>query len=164
MARADNGIIGAENKLPWHISSDLKHFKHLTFGKPIIMGRKTFESIGKPLKGRTNIVVTRDQEWTADGTVVCNDPKKAQGFAKDCAAKDGVGEIMVAGGAEIYGSFINDADRIYLTEVHRYYDGDACFTALDKRLWKEVSRDWFEPDDAGGPPYSFVVLDRSKHT
>ena len=101
MARADNGTIGADNAMPWHISSDFKNFKKLTMGKPMIMGRKTFESIGKPLKGRTNIVVTRDPEWRANGAVVCHDLKDAEKVARAQAAKDGVDEVMVIGGAEI---------------------------------------------------------------
>ncbi len=160
MARADNGTIGADNTLPWHISSDLKNFKRLTMGKPVIVGRKTFDSIGKPLKGRTNIVVTRDPEWGANGTVICHDLKEAERVARDQAATDGVNEVMVIGGAEIYARLLNDADRIYLTEVHRRYDGDAWFTAPDKTQWKEVSRERFAPDDEGEPPYSYVVLDR----
>jgi dihydrofolate reductase len=160
MARADNGTIGADNALPWHISSDLKNFKRLTTGKPVIMGRKTFESIGKPLKGRTNIVVTRQTDWFAGDTVVCHDLKNAVKAARLQATNDNVDEIMVIGGAEIYARLLNEADRIYLTEVHRRYDGDAWFTAPDKTQWKEISRERFAPDDEGGPSYSFIVLDR----
>ena len=160
MARSDNGTIGADNALPWHISSDLKNFKRLTLGKPVIMGRKTFESIGKPLKGRTNIVATRDPQWSAGGMIVCHDLKDAVETARAQASTDGVDEIMVIGGAEIYARLLIDADRIYLTEVHRRYDGDVWFTAPDKTQWKEVSRERFAPDDEGGPSYSFVVLNR----
>jgi dihydrofolate reductase len=159
MARADNGTIGTDDSLPWHISSDLKNFKRLTMGKPIIMGRKTFESIGRPLKGRTNIVVTRQADWSAPGTKAFLNLKDAVKAAREQAANDEVDEIMVIGGAEIYACFLNDADRIYLTEVHRRYDGDAWFTAPDKTQWKEISRERFAPDDEGGPSYSFVVLD-----
>ena len=160
MARAENGTIGTDNALPWHISSDLKNFKKLTMGKPILMGRKTFESIGKPLKGRVNIVITRQAGWTASDVTVCRDIKDAVSVAKQQASKDGAGEVMVIGGAEIYARLLLEADRIYLTEVHRRYDGDAWFTAPDKAHWKEVSRERFPPDDEGGPSYSFVVLDR----
>jgi len=160
MARADNGTIGADNALPWHISSDLKNFKCLTTGKPVIMGRKTFDSIGKPLKGRTNIVVTRDPQWNVSGTIVCHDLKEAIETGRTQAATDGVNEIMVIGGAEIYVRLLKDADRIYLTEVHQRYEGDAWFTAPDKTQWKEMSRERFAPDDEGGPSYSFVVLNR----
>ena len=160
MARAENGTIGIENAMPWHISADFKNFKRVTMGKPLIMGRKTYDSIGKPLKGRTSIVVTRDRTWTANGTVVCHDLKEAEKVARAQADKDGVDEVMIMGGAEIYARFLNDADRIYLTEVHRRYEGDAWFTATDKTQWKEVSRERFAPDDEGGPSYSFVVLDR----
>ena len=160
MARSDNGTIGANNALPWRISSDLKHFKNLTMGKPIIMGRKTYDSIGKPLKGRTNIVATRDKCWKADGILVCHNLVDAIQKANAQAQRDGVEEIMVIGGAEIYARLINDADRIYLTEVHRRYDGDVWFTAPDKNNWKEVSRERFAPDDESGPSFSFVVFDR----
>jgi len=160
MARAENGTIGADNALPWHISADLKNFKQLTMGKPVVMGRKTFESIGKPLKGRPNIVITRQAGWSASGVTVCNEIKDAVQKAKLQAAKDSVDEVMVIGGAEIYARLINEADRIYLTEVHRQFDGDAWFTAPDKTQWKEISRERFAPDDEGGPSYSFVVLDR----
>lgn len=160
MARAENGTIGVDNTLPWHISADLKNFKKVTQGKPVVMGRKTFDSIGKPLKGRTNIVVTRQTDWSAPGVTVCHDIKQAVETAKGQASKDGVDEVMIMGGAELYARLLNDADRFYLTEVHRPYEGDAWFTAPDKTQWKEVSRERFAPDEEGGPPYSFVVLER----
>ncbi len=162
MARAENGTIGADNALPWHISSDLKNFKKLTMAKPVVMGRKTFESIGKPLKGRTNIVVTRQQDWQADGVTICHDVKEAVTAAKKAAVDDGVDEVMIIGGAEIYARLLLEADRIYLTEVHRRYEGDAWFTAPDKTQWKEISRERFPPDDQDGPSYSFVVFDRRR--
>ncbi|NKB45900.1 MAG: dihydrofolate reductase [Alphaproteobacteria bacterium] len=162
MARAENGTIGADNALPWHISADLKNFKRLTMGKPVVMGRNTFESIGKPLKGRANIVITRQPDWAADGTVVCHDIKEAVSTAKAQAKKDGVDEVMVIGGAEIYARVLNEADRFYLTEVHRRYDGDAWFTAPDKTQWKETDRERFAPDEEGGPSYSFVSFDRRR--
>ena len=162
MARAENGTIGVDNALPWHISADLKNFKRLTMGKPVVMGRKTFESIGKPLKGRANIVITRQTDWTATGAIVCYDIKDAIKTAKAEAAKDGVDEVMVIGGAEIYARVLNDADRFYLTEVHRRYEGDAWFTAPDKTQWKEVSRERYAPDEEGEPSYSFVTFERRK--
>ncbi len=162
MARAENGTIGADNALPWHISSDLKNFKKLTMGKPVLMGRKTFESIGKPLKGRTNIVITRQADWSAPGVIVCHDIKEAVALSKQKASDEGAEEIMVIGGAEIYARVLLEADRIYLTEVHRHYEGDAWFTAPDKTQWKELSRERFPPDDEGGPSYSFVVFDRRR--
>jgi dihydrofolate reductase len=160
MARAENGTIGVNNTLPWNISSDLKNFKRLTMGKPVVMGRKTFESIGKPLKGRANIVITRQADWVATGVIVCHDIKDAVETAKFEAEKEAVDEVMVIGGAEIYGRVLNDADRFYLTEVHRRYEGDACFTAPNKTQWKEVSRERFVPDEEGGPSYSFVAYER----
>ncbi|MDG2244182.1 MAG: dihydrofolate reductase [Rhodospirillaceae bacterium] len=162
MARAENGTIGADNALPWHISADLKNFKRLTMGKPVVMGRKTFESIGKPLKGRANIVITRQSDWSASGAIVCHDIKEAVRTAKAQAEKDDVNEVMVIGGAEIYARVINDADRFYLTELHRPYEGDAWFAAPDKTKWGETSRERFGPDEEGGPSYSFVCFDRRK--
>ena len=162
MARAENGIIGADNALPWHISADLKNFKRLTMGKPVVMGRKTFESIGKPLKGRANIIITRQSDWSASGAIVCHDIKEAVKTAKTQAEKNGVDEVMVIGGAEIYARVLNEADRFYLTEVHRPYEGDAWFAAPDKTQWTETSRERFGPDKEGGPSYSFVSLDRRK--
>lgn len=160
MARAENGTIGVDNTLPWRISADLKYFKRMTQGKPVVMGRKTFDSIGKPLKGRTNIVVTRQKEWSAPGVTVCHDIRSAVDTAKAQAVADGVDEVMIMGGAELYARLLIEADRFYLTEVHRPYEGDAWFTAPDKTHWKEVSRERFAPDEEGGPPYSFVVLER----
>jgi dihydrofolate reductase len=162
MARAENGTIGVDNALPWHISADLKNFKRLTMGKPVVMGRKTFESIGKPLKGRANIVITRQADWSASGAIVCHDVKEAVKAAKAEAAKDGVDEVMVIGGAEIYARVLNDADRFYLTEVHRRYEGDAWFTAPDKTQWKEISRERYAPDEEGEPSYSFVAFERRR--
>jgi len=162
MARAENGTIGIDNTLPWHISSDLKNFKKVTMAKPVIMGRKTFESIGKPLPGRTNIVITRQADWQVKGAIVCHDVKEAVTSAKKAAADTDAEEIMVIGGAEIYARLLLEADRIYLTEVHRHYEGDAWFTAPDKTQWKEISRERFPPDDQDGPSYSFVVFDRRR--
>ena len=128
--------------------------------KPVIMGRRTYDVLGKPLDGRTNIVVTRQRDWSAEGVTVCHDVKDAVRTAKAQAERDGVDEVMVIGGAEIYARVLNEADRIYLTEVHRPYEGDAWFTAPDKTQWKETARERFPPDEEGGPSYSFVTLDR----
>lgn len=160
VAWADNGVIGKDGKLPWHIPADLKFFKRVTVGKPVIMGRKTFESIGKPLPRRTNIVVTRDQGWSAEGVVVVQDLASAFALAYEDAHRTGADEVMVIGGADIYRQTLGRADRIYMTEIHQPFVGD---TVLDLDLaggWRETSREHHEPESPGGPSFSFVVLDR----
>lgn len=160
VARADNGVIGRDNGLPWRISEDMKYFKATTMGKPLVMGRKTFESIGLALPGRTTIVVTRDRDFGAEGVQVAHDLDSAVRLAEDVARADGVDEVMIAGGAEIYAQALDRAGRIYLTEVHCVIDGDAHFPKLDPATWRETAREDFDAP-AGGYAYSFVVLDRS---
>lgn len=158
IARADNGIIGKDGRLPWHIPADLQFFKRVTLGKPVIMGRKTFESIGKPLPRRTNIVVTRDAAWQAPGVVVANDVASAFALAYEEAHRTGADEIAVIGGADIYLQTLAAAQRIYLTEVHGSFEGDTRLD-LDFRGWREVSR---ERHEAQGdlPAFSFVIYER----
>jgi dihydrofolate reductase len=159
VARAENGVIGAGGKLPWHISADLKHFKALTVGKPVVMGRKTYDSIGKPLPRRTNIVITRDPNWRAEGVVVAHDMATALALAYEDAHRTGVDEVMIIGGAEIYAHALPHAKRIHLTEVHREYLGD---TKLDLDLtgWQERDRASHAPETPDGPAYHFVTLER----
>ena len=159
LARAENGVIGVNGKLPWHISADLQHFKRLTVGKPVVMGRKTFDSIGKPLPRRTNIVVTRDKAWQAAGVVVAHDLQSALAMAYEDAHHSGVDELAVIGGADIYRQALPEARRLYLTEVHRAYDGDTVL-ALDLSGWREISRERHEAEKADGPAFSFVTLER----
>ena len=157
LARAENGVIGVQGRLPWHLPADLQHFKRLTLGKPVIMGRKTFDSIGKPLPRRLNIVVTRDPTWTAPGVQVAQDLKTALAIGYEDALRTGADEVMVIGGAEIFRLVMDLASRIYLTEVHRTLAGDAHVDLPEG--WREVSRERHE--SAGEePPYSFVTLDR----
>ncbi len=153
VAMAANGVIGRDNRLPWHISEDLRYFKRVTMGKPLVMGRKTFQSIGKPLPGRPNIVVTRDPAWSSEGVQVAHSVAQALETARGLAAG---GEVMVIGGAELFKAALATARRLYLTEVHRNYDGDVFFPDPDPASWREVSRE----DHAGDPAYSFVVLER----
>lgn len=160
VARAENGVIGLDGKLPWHISADLQFFKAQTVGKPIIMGRKTFQSIGKPLPRRTNIVVTRDEAWTAPGVVVAHDINTALALGYEEAHRTGVGEVMVIGGAEIYAQSLAHAGRIYLTEVHRKYDGDTKLE-LDLTGWNETRRAPHKNETPGEPDFSFVTLERT---
>ena len=160
-AMAQNRIIGRNNNLPWHLPEDLKYFKRINLGKPVIMGRKTFESIGKPLPGRTNIVVTRNADFSAEGVKTVNSLSAAKALCESIGEIDGISEAMVIGGAEIYTQAMPVADRLYLTEVHANVDGDTFFPEFDRSLWKEVAREDF---DASGPnpyAYSFIVLDKS---
>ena len=124
VAAARNGVIGRNNALPWHLPEDLKYFKQVTMGKPILMGRKTFESIGRALPGRSNLVITRNGEWQAEGVQVVRSLEAALSLAEDIALIDGVDELMVIGGAQIYAEALPRAERIYLTEVDADVDWD----------------------------------------
>ena len=155
-ALADNRVIGRGNALPWHISADLKHFKRTTLGKPIIMGRKTFESIGRPLPGRRNIVVSRRADFRPDGVSVVGSAEQAVALARAVALEEGVDEVVVIGGEQLYRSLLPLARRLYLTEVHRDVDGDAWFPPLDAG-WREIER---QPGSEGEWRFSFVTLSR----
>lgn len=161
VARAENGVIGKDGKLPWHISADLQFFKRMTLGKPIIMGRKTYESIGRPLPRRTNIVVTRDAAWSAAGVTATQDLATAFALAYEDTHRTGADEIAVIGGAEIYRQTLPRADRVYLTDVHRAFEGDTVLD-LDLSAWREISRERHDPEAADGPAFSFVVLERPR--
>ena len=152
LARARNGVIGRDNQLPWHIPADLKHFKALTQGKPMIMGRRTFESLPGLLPGRRHIVLTRDKDWSAPGAEVAYDLAGALGLAGD----EGV---SVIGGAEIFALFLDWADKIELTEVDADVAGDATVPAFDPVMWREVNREW-HPAEGEAPAFSFVTLER----
>jgi dihydrofolate reductase len=149
LARADNGVIGQDGKLPWHLPADLKRFKAQTMGKPMIMGRKTFESFPAPLPGRRHIVLTRDTSWHAEGAEVVHSPAEALAIA-------GPGDVAVIGGAEVFALFT--PDRIELTEIHGDFAGDAHVPAFGVE-WREVAREDFAAE-AGRPAYSFVTLER----
>jgi dihydrofolate reductase len=150
-ARAANGTIGRDDTLPWHLPVDLKRFKALTMGKPMIMGRKTFESFPKALPGRRHIVLTRDPGWRAEGAEVVNSVGDALTLAGDC-------EVAIIGGAQIYGLFLPLADRVELTEIHADYEGDTHMHALGEE-WREVSREEHAAED-GRPAFAFVTLVR----
>lgn len=158
-AVARNGVIGVGDKLPWHLPEDLKFFKRMTQAKPLIMGRKTFASIGRPLPGRLNIVVTRDKSFQHEGVRVCHDLESALFLADQQATIDAVEEIMVMGGGEIYAQALPHASRIYLTEVDVEVDGDTRFPELDGNAWQEVQRVPGSPAP-GQPGYSFVEYRR----
>ncbi|WP_066961135.1 type 3 dihydrofolate reductase [Microbulbifer sp. Q7] len=157
VAMARNRAIGRENTLPWRISGDLQFFKRTTLGKPVVMGRKTFESIGRPLPGRQNIVITRNPDWRAEGVTVVGSLESAL----EVAAREAVDEVMVIGGAEIYRQAMPLADRLYVTEVDAEVDGDAFFPALDER-WQEVSRDCYPASERDEYNYCLVQYDRFK--
>jgi dihydrofolate reductase len=137
-ALAENGVIGRDNGLPWRLKSDMVHFRAITMGKPVVMGRKTFLSIGKPLAGRSNIVVSRDLSFAAPGVVVAPDIEAALTVARGDALRRGATEIAVIGGADIYAQTMPVADRLVLTRVHLRPDGDTTFPAVDLDLWQEM--------------------------
>lgn len=159
VARARNGVIGNAGALPWHIPADLKRFKRMTVGKPVIMGRKTFESIGKPLPGRQNIVLTRDPDWHAAGVSVAANLAEAIAAAglDPRARADG---IMVIGGAQIYAEALPSATRIELTEVDAEPQGDTVLPGFDPARWREVARE-VHPAQDGQPGFAFVTLVRA---
>jgi dihydrofolate reductase len=155
-AVAQNGVIGRDNQLLWRLKSDLQHFRRLTTGKPVVMGRKTFQSIGRPLPNRENIVITRDKAFVADGIQVVADIAAALALAKDLAAAKDSDDIMVIGGGEIYAQTIDIAQRLHITEVKVSPEGDALFPHIDKSMWQETNR----VAHASGPddevPFAFV--------
>lgn len=161
VAMAKNGVIGRNNKLPWYLPEDLKYFKRVTLGKPVIMGRLTYESIGRPLPGRMNIVVTRNKDWQADGVVAVSSLQEAFVRAEAQAVLDDVDELMIIGGAQLYNLAAPEVDRIYLTEVHAAVDGDAHFNAVDWALWREIAREDFAAVEPNPYDYSFVVYERA---
>jgi dihydrofolate reductase len=161
VAVASNGVIGRDNSLPWHLPEDLRYFKRTTLGKPIIMGRKTFESIGRPLPGRPNIVVSRSVDLTASGVTVVDSLALALANGQALAAASGAEELVVIGGAQIYAAALPLASRLYVTEVHAMVEGDTWFPPLDPAHWQEIAREE-HPATADNPyPYAFVVYERT---
>lgn len=155
VAVARNGVIGREGGLPWHISSDLKRFKELTMGKPVVMGRKTWESLPrKPLPGRRNIVITRQADFAPEGAEVAATPEAALRFCGDAP------EVAVIGGGEIYRLFWPQVDRIYLTEVDLEVDGDTHFPALSPAEWREVGREVHPRGERDSAAFTLRILDR----
>jgi len=161
-AVADNGVIGADGAIPWRLKTDLQRFKALTSGKPVVMGRKTFLSLGRPLPGRTNIVMTRDAGFRSSGAVVTTSLDHALGVAKGDALRRFVTEIAVIGGAEIYAQWIGRAARLEVTEVHATPAGDTRFGPLDKAVWEEVARAENPPGPDDSAAFSFVTYRRRK--
>lgn len=159
VAMAKNRVIGVNGKLPWYLPEDLKFFKRMTQAKPLVMGRKTYASIGKPLPNRLNIVVTRDTNFQAAGTRVCHDLPAALELADQQATIEAAEEIMVMGGGEIYRQALPFAQRLYITEVDIDVDGDAAFPEFSLDEWREVQRVAGSPAE-GQPHYDFVVYER----
>lgn len=159
-AMATNGVIGRDNKLPWHLPRDLQYFKRVTSGKPVIMGRKTHQSIGRPLPDRVNIVVTRDPAFAAEGVTVVRSLDEAFEQAEAETVNTGVDEVIVMGGAEIYAQALPRADRLYVTLVHAEVEGDTYFPAIDLADYREVAREDCPAEGPNPYDYSFLVLER----
>jgi dihydrofolate reductase len=160
-AIADNGVIGRGNALPWRLKSDMVHFRALTMGKPVIMGRKTYLSIGKPLPGRTTIVVSRDRAFAAPGILVAPSLDAAFAAARGDALRRAANAIVVAGGAEIYTQAMPAATRLCITYVHMRVNGDARFPAIDPKLWQESARGEHAPAAGDDSAFAFVSYDRA---
>ncbi|MFY9831113.1 MAG: dihydrofolate reductase [Methylocystis sp.] len=159
-AVARNGVIGADNGLPWRVSSDLKHFKALTMGKPLILGRRTFESLQRPLPGREIIVVTRDPRFSPAGVRIAHSPLEALAVARRLARALAVDEILVGGGAEIFRALMDETQRIELTEIALEPKGDAFFPRLDMARWRETRRETPPRGERDEADFAFVTLAR----
>ena len=154
-AMADDRVIGIENRLPWKLPADMKWFRLHTLGKPIVMGRKTFESFGgKPLPQRTNIVITKDKSYQVEGIVVVHSIEDA------LKAAGSVDEVMIIGGMSFYKQMLPQADTLYMTLIHESFEGDAWFPEFDMSEWQEASREDHQPDEKNAHAYSFVTMQR----
>ena len=158
-AMADNRVIGLDNKMPWHLPADLKHFKAMTLGKPIIMGRKTWDSLGRPLPGRLNLVVSRQQELQLDGAESFTTLDAALVRAEQWAREQGVEELMLIGGAQLYAQALPQAQRLYLTRIDAAPEGDAFFPAFDEAKWALVDSQ-AHPAEGEVPAYRFETWQR----
>lgn len=155
VAMASNGIIGRDGQMPWHLSADLKHFKKITLGSPIIMGRKTFESIGRPLPGRRNIIISRNPDYQQDGCLVFDSIETA--LTNCCQSAD---EIFIIGGSALYEATLQYADRIYVTEINQNFNGDTSFPAWNKTEWTETKREDVTDDSQVSFSYSFITYEK----
>lgn len=161
VAVGENGVIGRNGELPWKIPGDLKRFQELTMGKPVVMGRLTFESMGGPLKGRLNIVITSNANYKAEGAVVVTSLKDALALAEKEAEKENAGEIAIIGGSVVFKETLPIAAKLEITEVHGAPEGDTFFPPFDRREWKEVRRDGPHQGEKDSLPYTFVTYERS---
>ncbi|PAK36288.1 dihydrofolate reductase [Peribacillus simplex] len=155
VAMDQNRVIGNNNKLPWHLPADLQYFKKVTMGHPIVMGRKTFESIGRVLPGRENVIVTRNQEFKAEGCVVLHDIAQIKMFADNHEE-----EVFVIGGAEIFKEILPFTDRLYITEIHETFEGDTFFPEIDENEWDEVSSNPGSIDEKNRFAHDFIILQK----
>lgn len=155
----ENNLIGKDNQLPWHLPSDMKYFKNQTWGMTVIMGRKSLESLGKPLQGRQNIVVTRNKDWKPEGAQVAHSIEEAIELAK----KTGVKEIFILGGAQVFKESLPLADRIYLTRIHHKFEGDAYFPEFSTDDWKLVKSNFRNADEKNLYSHTFEVWERKEH-
>jgi len=155
-AQDNNGLIGKDGQLPWRLPADLGWFKKTTMGKPILMGRTTYDSIGKPLPGRTNIVLTHQSDFQAEGCSVVHSIEEAKLAAADAE------EIMVIGGAKVYEQLLPHASKAYMTLIHAEFDGDTCFPEINLEDWRQISREDHGPDEANAYFYSFITLERKQ--
>ncbi len=155
VAASENNVIGKDNQLIWHLPADLRYFKNLTMGHPILMGRKTYESIGKPLPGRTTVIITRQHDLQMPGCIVTNSLDEAIAEAQKLDQ-----DVYIIGGAEIYRQAISKADTIYLTRLHHHFDGDAYFSELAEGDWETINTDKHEPDEKNKYSYSFITMKR----
>jgi len=155
-AMGKNRVIGKDNAMPWHLPADLQHFKKTTLGSPIIMGRKTYDSIGRPLPGRLNIILSRNTKLEIEGCSVVDSLDNALMLAQE-SAKD---EVFITGGAHLYDTFLEEADRLYLTLIDEAFDGDTFFPDYTQFSWQEVSREDHHADDKNPHNYSFVTFDK----
>ena len=162
VAVADNGVIGADGTIPWRLKTDQQRLKAMTMGKPVVMGRKTFISLRRPLPGRTNIVITRDANFRSPGAVVTTSFADARAVATGDALRRFATEIAVIGGAEIYAQSINSADRLEITEVHARPEGDTFFAAIDAAVWEEVARVRNSATADDSADFSYVTYRRRK--
>ena len=156
VATAEQGVIGKDNQLIWHLPEDLKMFRRLTTGHVIIMGRKTFESIGKPLPNRTSIIISRNTDYQVEGCIVVSSLEEAVEKAKEIETE----EAFIIGGAQIYALALDIADTVYLTQVHHNFEGDAFFPVLDTNIWTETERKSFSPDEKHAYAFDFVTLEK----
>ena len=161
VAMARNRVIGRNNALPWYLPGDLRYFKQATMGKPIIMGRKTWDSIGRPLPGRLNVVISRNADWPApEGVRTALSLEAALVQAEAQAELEGGDEVMIIGGGQIYAEALPQVDRMYITQVHAEVDGDAYFPEVNWDEWEEIGREDFSASDNNPYDYSFVVYQR----
>lgn len=156
VATAEQGVIGKDNQLIWHLPEDLKMFRRLTTGHVIIMGRKTFESIGKPLPNRTSIIISRNNDYQVEGCIVVSSLEEAIEKAKEIETE----EAFIIGGAQIYALALDMADTVYLTQVHHNFEGDAFLPVLDTNIWTETERKSFQPDEKHAYAFDFVTLEK----